>query len=73
MKLYGLRYVKDEGSVWDDFYVFSHDIEKLTCLVKGVNTWFVGYSDVNGNAKEVRYTDKKIYPKYSIVELPFVV
>lgn len=73
MKLYGLRYLKDESSYWDDYYAFSHDAKKLRGLVKGINRWNLGTSDVTNNKEEVCYTDKENYPQYSVVEVPFVV
>ena len=40
MKLYGLRYLKDNESYWSDYYAFSHEREKLTAMCKGVE-WLV--------------------------------
>ena len=73
MKLYGLRYRKDNESYWSDYYAFSHEREKLTAMCKGVNGWFLGASDVTNNSEELCYTDKDKFPQYSIVELPFVI
>ena len=73
MKLYGLRYLKDEGSLWSDFYAFSHERDELTTLCKHTSGWYLGTSDAVNNSKEICYTDKNKYPRYSIVEVPFVV
>ena len=72
-KLYGLRYVKDEGSYWEEHYAFSHDPQKLRALVKGVSHWMTGSSDITNSTKEVCYTDKGTYPRYSVEEVPFVI
>lgn len=73
MKLYGIRYMKADDSVWNTFYAFSHDIDKLKKMAPGCGSWFVGTSDVTNNKYEVSYTNKEKYPRYSIVEVPFVV
>ena len=73
MKLYGIRYLEDDESVWSDFYAFSQEVDKLRSIVKGINYWMVGSYDVTNNPREKTYTDRATYPVYSIVEVPFVV
>lgn len=73
MKLYGLRYLKDEGSYWSDYYAFSHEREKLTAMCKGVSGWYLGSKDVTNNPKEICYSCGDTYPKYSVVEVPFII
>ena len=73
MKLYGLRYLKDEGSYWSGFYAFSHEREKLTEMCKGTKGWCIGAKDITNNPKEICYTYGDDYPKYSVVEVPFII
>lgn len=73
MKLYGLRYLKDEGSCWSDYYAFSNERDKLMTLCKGIDSWVLGAKDVTNGPKEVFYTGGDTYPKYSVVEVPFVI
>ena len=73
MKLYWLRYLENEGSYWSDFYAFSHEREKLTTMCKGVGCWCLGAKDVTNNPKEICYTFGDDYPKYSVVEVPFII
>lgn len=73
MKLYALRYLKDEDSCWSDYYAFSHEREKLTAMCKGTKGWYLGPKDVTNNPKEICYTYGDDYPKYSVVEVPFVI
>ena len=73
MKLYGLRYLENEEPCWSDFYAFSHDREKITRMCKGTKGWLLGTKDVTNNPKEICYTFGDDYPKYSVVEVPFVI
>lgn len=73
MKLYGLRYLENEASCWSDFYAFSYEQEKLTAMCKGVSGWHLGAKDVTNNPKEICYTCDENYPRYSVVEVPFII
>lgn len=73
MKLYGLRYLENEESCWSDYYAFSHEREKLTAMCKGTKGWYLGAKDITNNPKEICYTFGDDYPKYSVVEVPFIV
>lgn len=73
MKLYALRVVENKDSLWRP-YAYSHDTTKLTSIVMGnPRGWFLGKSDVTNNKYEVMFTEKEVYPQYSIVEVPFLV
>ena len=73
MKLYGLRYLENEESCWSAYYAFSHEREKLTAMCKGTKGWYLGAKDITNNPKEICYTFGDDYPKYSVVEVPFIV
>ena len=72
MKLYALRVVDDNNSYWDT-YAYSHDTQKLTTVVQGVRGWNLGKSDITNNKYEVMFTDKDVFPQYSIEEVPFII
>lgn len=72
MKLYALRVVDDKESYWVT-YAYSHDTQKLTAVVRGVRGWNLGKSDITNNKYEVMFTDKDVFPQYSIEEVPFII
>ena len=72
MKLYALRVVDNNDSYWVT-YAYSHDTKKLTAVVRGVNGWFLGKSDITNNPYEVMYRCKDVFPQYSIEEVPFII
>lgn len=73
MKIYALRYLKDENSLWSDVVAVSHEIPKLTALIMTTNSYTVGSYDQFNSPKVVRFTDVKVYPRYMIEEIPYVV
>lgn len=72
MKMYGLRRLADENSIWSDVIAVSSEIEKLTpfMFAKSVTC---GSNDTFNSPKMVRFTDEKVYPRYRIDEVLFVV
>lgn len=72
MKLYALRVVDDKDSYWVT-YTYSHDTKKLTAVVRGAKGWNLGKSDITNNPYEVMYTNKDVFPQYSIEEVPFII
>lgn len=72
MKLYALRVVDDNESYWVT-YAYSHDTQKLAAVVRGVRGWNLGKSDITNNKYEVMFTDKGVFPHYSIEEVPFII
>lgn len=72
MKLYALRVVDDKDSYWVT-YAYSNDTKKLTAIVRGAKGWNLGKSDITNNPYEVMYTNKDMFPQYSIEEVPFII
>lgn len=73
MKAYGLRCLLNEDSLWSDIVAVSNEIDKLTALIMTTNSYTVGSYDKFNSPKVVRYTSEKVYPRYMIEEIPYVV
>lgn len=66
-KLYELGIIEDENS-WYRGYAYSHDIDKLTQMVKNCGGW-----TIITNSKTVRTTDVGNFPIYEINEVNFII
>lgn len=74
MKAYGLRVLKSDDSLWSDVIAVANNIEKLTpFIITQDNSQYVGSPDRFNSPNIVRYTNEKIYPRYMIEEIPYVV
>ena len=68
-KLYELAWVMNKDS-WMVGYAYSHDIDKLTSMVKGNGKhWTIESSP----SKNVKATDPTRYPYYVIREVAFII
>lgn len=85
-KVYGLKCLHDNDSLWSEAYLFSTDVEKLQSsipkLPDGVH-WYAHRSDASKQVAEkytithttnydLRDTPKSEGPYYKIVEVPFI-
>lgn len=73
MKAYGLRFLLNDESVWSDIVAVSNEIDKLTALIMTTNSYTVGSYDKFNSPRVVRFTDEKVYPRYMVEEIPYVV